>query len=779
MRAKLLLLFLISLAAGVGGHVEILRDRWGAAHIYAGDEMAGFYGAGWACAQDRILQMDLFRRRAAGRLAELFGEAQLNSDRKFRMAGMARHCREAFGALPPYMRDWLRAYAAGVNAWMRANPETVRRRFASLGTVPDPWTPADSLLAFMATADLFDKLYDEQPVQAYRELRKLAAEVGEAEALRMRGMVLDDEAAIVPETEMAKDREAYRRLKARAPVLGFVFRPSGTGEPRFSHAWTVSGARSTTGKPILESDPQVPVTNPPWWYEYHLSAGTFDVRGISLPGSPGMMIGFNRHIAWGITALGAGSTVTFLEKLAPGGYLYRGQTISFERRLEEIHVKGATPVIQEVLTNQHGFVFNALASNVPSGAAYVSHYKQAMDRGSSVRAMLERMRARDWKELAAAHEHYYVPGAHLIFSDVRGNIGYWTVAHIPLTRRSRRIALEGWTGEDEVLGRIPFDEMPHMLNPAEGFISHANNLPVGSWYPYDLGLNTGGGGSRAWRLRQLLAGNRRFSMDDFETLLHRDDTQAAVAVLLPIARKVAEEDKVTDPAASRVLEATRDWDLRFRSSHPAYWLAKRLVKAYEVSFRRAGLGPRFGNGDAGVCHLARRISQPFSKNGATPKDSAVRAFLTEWLKEAGNAAAQESSAVHVMPYQANERLGLPGLDEKLTLRSPPLSCEETSTIWSQHGNSYTQIVDLSDVDNSRSVLPPGNSEDPQSPFYASQVDIWVKGSSHPAPLSRKKVEAVTVSRETLRSKPYQGPTAQPERVAGKIPDGARFIPALR
>jgi penicillin amidase len=131
-------------------------------------------------------------------------------------------------------------------------------------------------------------------------------------------MILDDAAAVVPESEMAKDAAVYAKLKARVPTPGWWFRGLPDDMLRFSHAWAVDGARSATGKPLLEGDPQTSVNNPPLWYEFHLSAGRFDVRGISVAGSPGMLIGFNRNLAWGASALGASSTVTFLDKAAGG-----------------------------------------------------------------------------------------------------------------------------------------------------------------------------------------------------------------------------------------------------------------------------------------------------------------------------------------------------------------------------------------------------------------------------------------------------------------------------
>ncbi len=752
--------------------VEILRDRWGVPHVFAKTEEEGFFGVGYATAEDRILQMELFRRRARGRLAEVFGSRFVESDRKFRTAGVGRYCDEAAAALPPEERGWLEAYASGVNTWLRDHPEEVARRFQAYGIVPQAWRPGDSVCAWMAVATLFDRLYDPGAVQRYHEFRDLAEEIGEDEALKSRGMMLDDAAAVVPESEMAKFPEIYAKLKATPPTPGNWFRSIPDELLKFSHAWAVSGARSVTGKPLLESDPQTPVNYPPLWYEFHLSAGRFDVRGIGVAGSPGLLIGFNRKVAWGVSALGTGSTVTFIERLAPdgAGYLYRGETLPFERRREVIRVKGGERVEFEVRRTRHGFVFDRYVKDRRRGETYVSHFTKAERRATSMLAMFGMMAAGNWEEFQRAMEDYYSPGIHLVYADTEGNLGYQTLVWAPLTKRTRRMALEGWTGEDEILGRIPLDEMPHMLNPDAGFISHANNLPVGSWYPYDLAIGTGGTGhsSRSLRLVQLLSGERLFSVESFESDVHRDDVQANVAALFPVARRVVREEGVPNRQVERLLDELENWDLHYRADQPTYPAAMALAGALLTPYRRSPLNDRLGGGGGGISHLARLIEDQFGGTEATPTDPEVREYLMDWLELAGeNLAAGraagpapvdgQSREIQRMPYQQNGPMKLPVLEPEFNLESPPLMCGQTGTIWSQKANSYTQIVDLADVDNSRAVLPPGISEDPQSPFHANQMEIWAAGSTRPAPLSRGRVEEIAVSSVTIAYAPLPGP----------------------
>ena len=444
-RRILVIAFLTSVtsspALAAAGDVEVLRDTWGVPHVFAAAEVDGFFGLGYAAAEDRLLQMELIRRKAAGRLAEVFGPEWVDSDRDARIAGYAAYAPCALAKLPDRWQQALRAYAAGVNAWREAHADVVARRFQPLGITPEPWTPADCLLAARGILSL-GSLFSAAPFEEYHRMRELVAQVGEAEAAHRSGMSIDDAVAIVSESEMAKDEAAYARLKQQPRMSGFDLRSAGgETEPRkMSHAWAVSGRRSTTGRPILESDPQLPLSSPPFFYEFHLAAGKIDARGLGIPGCPGLFIGFNRHLAWGASALGVDSQVMYLEQLTRDGqsFVCQDQPAPFERRLERIEVKGGQAVIQEVLTNRHGTVFNSLVKSARAGEAYVCYDAQTMDAGASARMMLEVLDAGNWTEFCSALEHYYYPGLHIVYADVDGNIGYHTLVHRPLTTRSPR-----------------------------------------------------------------------------------------------------------------------------------------------------------------------------------------------------------------------------------------------------------------------------------------------------------------------------------------------------
>jgi hypothetical protein len=396
-------------------------------------------------------------------------------------------------------------------------------------------------------------------------------------------------------------------------------------------------------------------------------------------------------------------------------------------------------------------------------------------------------------------EHYYDPGLHVVYADDQNNIGYQTLVHRPLTVRTPRMAQEGWTGQQEIAGRIPLDEMPHLFNPEQGFISHANNMPIGTWYPHDLGLGTGGNGhtGRSWRLQQLLTGTHKYGVEDFEALVHRDPVNPLLTSLLPIAIKVADEDQVADAAVKQLIEAVRGWNLRAetQADFPALSQLRNVLTPY----RGSGLNDSYGAGMGGVTNLARRLAADFVRDGVTPRGERERAYLKKWLQASaqgtpgrgrGAGAADDWTArmrqgapeavgkTITIPYQGMTFLQLPKIDPSLDIVSPPLTCLDTGTIWSQPGNVYTQIVDLADPDNSRAMIAPGNCEDGTSPLRTAGIDLWVQGRTRPAPLSRDKVEQLgcEATRHEVRS--YEGPLAPPAWTVDKPDPAAQFIAAI-
>jgi penicillin amidase len=364
------------------------------------------------------------------------------------------------------------------------------------------------------------------------------------------------------------------------------------------------------------------------------------------------------------------------------------------------------------------------------------------------------MRAHDWESFREGMKGYVAPAANLVFADASGNIGYQALVSTPKRRGYESLPKKGWTGEDE-WNMVPFEDMPSMVNPESHSIFSANHLPIGSWYPY-LVSTSKGEGPRSWRLRELLAGDEKLSVDDFHQKTHLDATNPGVRDFIKLATLVIREGDNLKPRLEQAVTTLENWDGRLATDEPAYPIARTVL---DILLRETNEGTstfaQFGGEWAqyagswnGLNRLLKDLMAEYEKTNVAPRDREVRRWLRSNLRAAIRESRQSEEhqppITHRMPYQDN--MGRWGsVVPQYDLVSPPLTCPVTQTIWSQAGETYVQIVDLSDIDNSRALLPPGNSEEPHSPHADDQVPMWVAGEMHPAPLTREGVFAVMKS----------------------------------
>ena len=754
--------------------VEILRDRWGIAHVYGDSEEAAFYGCGYAMAEDRIFQMVLRRRVVQGRVAEILGSGPgdrfVQQDRKSRIFAFHRRARETVTKLPTEIRCYLEAFTAGVNAFLLDRKGELDPLFHRYGGTPEPWSAADCIAIWDHLGQRFSFGWENE-VPTTREAE---------EPLEVRPL-LDDEAQICSAEDFKRSYpEVYERLRQQAAP---ETRPGAMSPPeaKLSHNWTVAGTRSTTGKPILESDPQYSVDNPSFWYEMHLCGGRYNVRGIGVPGAPGLLIGWNECIAWGVTGLGGDDADLFCEKLNPENgdqYAWQGQWREFVQRRETILVKDGPAVEMEIRQTHHGPIVDELLGEPQKDRVFALQHALWAVPKCSLGALLELMRATDWATFRQALSHYVGPPGHFIYADVEGNIGYQAATTTPKRRGDRTQPRTGWTGEDE-WELLPFDELPSMLNPERNYIATANQLTAGSWYPYRVGSSIGGG-PRSWRLRELFDADpeRKFSPADFAAHIHKDSVCPAVRDLVDFALLALDDEDKADARIAEAVAVLQNWDRRLLVDSPAFPLARKVLDCLEEDFLQgSGLEERYPQKWAGVCALFNQVRRQVQQTGLLPDEPLVRQWLvntfkkacyrrdqplapqadtTGWMRQvveleepAAETAAESAAYIRHMPYMGApegigaERFG--SFNPEADLLSPPLQCPLAQTIWSQEGNSYCQIVDLADIDRSLALLAPGISENPQSPHHADQVPIWATGGFREAPLGRTAVEAIAES----------------------------------
>jgi len=755
-----------------GETVEIIRDSWGIPHVFANTSEGAFFGLGYATAENRMFQMEYSRRIVQGRISEIIGESGVDSDKLWRTLGWYRVAREVENNLDLETRKLLQAYANGVNYYLEERNDDLLYLFDDYGIRPDPWTGADSIACWYRIALRFSGI-NSQEVSNLHTFEELVQQVGWDEAIAQMSNppIIDESGAIVRQEDMAPDLIA--EIEEYAEAHGYGGNINGTYSssdalPKASHAWVVGGGRSTTGSAVLHSDPQILISAPSVWYEFHICGGSFDARGIGVAGAPGMLIGWNRDIAWGATAALADVSDLFKLEINPlntNQYYYDDAYRDMEINEEEIRLRNGTVIPITCRKTIWGPVVTSLVAYTEPSEEFALKYAEVHNTSiCSLQALIKMMKADGWESFEKAIENYLSPTIHGIYGDRYGNIGYVLLAGIPL--RSTEWPLYGTMAQPgnssayDWQELIPKKYLPHMLNPSGGVISTANNMAVGSWYPLPLGTGTGDT-ARSWRLRELLDVLPEFSQDDV-LAIHRDMVDPTVREIVRLARHMVHVLGYSlSQETMNAVGVLDSWNGEYNTSQTAY----PLIENFNLMFRRSTtpLVLTYGGGAPGLCYFAKTLKSSLDGNPNYVPTSDEKAYVDSllknaWLKtviELGGDPSQwlryYDRTISIKYQNGLENFG--SLDPRNDCVSPDLTCKHTETIWSQHGNSYSQNVIFNDVDLSKSLMPPGVSEDPDDPFFDDEMPLWVAGELHEAPLSRERIVSMMTSRECVRAAP--------------------------
>ena len=527
---------------GLSAPVEVLRDPFGVPHIFGTSVEDVARATGFVHAQDRLFQMELSRRMGTGTLAEVLGEPGLSLDRRVRRLGLGLAARTELERTDPEARAVLDAYAQGVNAYLTAQKGSLPPEFQILGFQPRPWEPADSL-AIVKWMSLL--LSENASVELLRS--QLTETVGIEAAYLLTGLA-------PPPTDSANNTEAGQglgKLASLSAPSGHRFLRAGA-----SNAWVVSGARSTTGAPLLASDPHLRLGIPSTWYEIHLSGAGLNVAGASLPGLPMVIIGHNDRIAWGVTALYADVQDHYVERINPsdpGQYAVGDVWESFQSFQETISVAGGTPVTLPIQHSRHGVV----VSEQPQNGQMLALRWDAPWNGDSALALLRLNRASGWFEFTEALRTLTSPALAFVYADVEGNIGFFPAGEVPVrTGFDGTTPVDGASGQFEWQGYIPHELKPVVLNPEEGFIISANHKMVLDETDYPLGRDQLAP-FRANRIAALVGSRAQLGAADFQAIqADRYDISTESLLRYVVALNVDPGD------ASDAQSLLRTWDGR-------------------------------------------------------------------------------------------------------------------------------------------------------------------------------------------------------------------------
>jgi len=736
---------------GLHGTVEVMRDRWGIPHVFAQDDRDLFFAQGYVHAQDRLWQMEFHRRVSAGRLSEIFGSATLETDRFLRTVGLRRAAEAEAAQLDAETKAVLDAYAAGVNAYIDARRSRLPLEFTLLRFAPEPWSPVDTLAFAKLMAWNLSGNWESEILRAH-----LVSRFGEAGMARLLPPYPTEMPVIVPE---GADYRPFRaaaalRLAGLAPV-----RP-GIG----SNNWVVAGSRTTTGRPLLANDPHLEAAMPSIWYEMHLSSEGFNVAGATFAGTPGVVIGHNDRIAWGVTNAGPDVQDLYLERVHPDDptlYEYQG---GWERATvveEVIHVKGRPePVALPVRITRHGPLLNGVVDGLD---AFVALRWTALEPGSITTALLRLNRAGNWDEFRDALRRWTVPAQNFVYADRDGNIGYQLPGRIPVRAKGTGLLpVPGWTGEYEWTGEIPFDELPSSFNPERGYIITANNRIIPEGYPRFIAAEWDPG-FRARRIETMLTAAAQVS-PELAADIQLDRTSLPAQAMLEGLETV----RVTDEPAASLLAELRAWDGVLAPESRAAAIYEAFRVALPALLFERWLGPDMfkrylERSDAWTLTTLRLLTEPSSPWwGPAGRDAVVAQALAkaeETLRErlGPNRSRWTWGRLHVMEFE--HPLGrVRALRGIFNAPAPPTGGDaftvnnggfSVKTFRQVVVASYRQILDVGEWDRSMAIHTTGQSGLPFHHHYRDFVTPWAAGQYHTLPFAVRRVREIVESSLTL------------------------------
>jgi len=766
---------------GLHEEVRVIFDKIGVPHVYASNDEDAFFAFGFLHARDRLWQMDIQRRLAEGRLSEILGEGFVKKDLFMRTIGLDRIAKDSaakLGETDNVQYALFEAYSLGVNYYIA---DALRRNalpleFKLIGYEPTPWKPEDSLafarLMAWTLTNFFDPLHlsllhvklgksDVQElfpvyspfVEGFTVVpgdgslgeRSLPYSVGELNAMDwfsewatgldfssnvFKGAVTDSVTSILRMIAEAGD-------------------PTGEFGLQSNH-WAVGPSRSATGNAMLANDPHLSLQLPSLWYEIHLESPSFHVFGVSLAGLPAVLIGRNQHIAWGLTNVGIGVADFYVEKVNPNDphqYWFKGKWMKMDEVPIEIAVKDSPPEKATVLVTIHGPVLT-------QDDLTVTMKWTGADRLTEASAMLSVNKASGYSQFMNAIEQWAVPPQNFMYSDAQGNIAVTVAGKYPtrvlrvpdggtLTVVGSRSLLNG-TGDHEWTGSIPFEDVPHALNPAQGYLAGPNQMSTGPRYPYLILSGWWDPGARARRINDLLKGSRKITFEDMQRF-QSDIYDYFASLFVPKIVDSASRSALSDQMVQSAVEHLQRWDFCMRKGQIAptiwwSWLSAFYNATITVAYERSGVG--------GVVYPTPEtlwllvVNEPSSKWFAGDYSRVAVRALEEAINTLTSKLGPDMSLWNwgkVHQLYIGHLSGLAPLskgpfeedgDAFTLMAAPHIHSDFTIAAYSTAGPSWRIVSDLRSDGLTIGAYPGGQSGHVTSIHYSSQLDMWLEYKYH-------------------------------------------------
>jgi penicillin G amidase len=757
--------------SGLSARVSVIRDGHGVPTIDAANLDDLFFAQGYVTAQDRLWQMDMMRRFAAGEISELLGEEFLPHDREQRILGIRVAARKSLEVSSALNRSHFEAYARGVNAYIESHRDRLPIEFRILRYSPRPWTPEDStLIASQMVKDL-----NHYPYRDALEREKIQAKLGPdlTADLYVNTSWRDRPPTMArPSLDQKPNQDIDDEDPPDESVGGSVV--SQIGGPAIRHLedgsdpdahfvlgsnnWVVSGAHTVSGKPLLSNDMHLGHQMPNLWYEAHLDCGNFDTAGVTLPGLPYVIVGHNQRIAWGFTNVGPTVEDLYIETFnAEGQYLTPNGWKAAEHRSEIIRVKGKPDVVVDVALTRHGPIITEL---VPGETRKLALRWTLYD--GTHDPFFEVNSAQNWEQFRTAFSTFDAPGQNVVYADVDGNIGYQATGKIPIRASGDGSLPEiGSDNSHEWTGYVPFDKLPSVYNPASGIIATANGRITPDGYKYSISA----GWEAPWRtarIYRVLESGKKFSAADM-LALQTDIYSEADRFFAERFVYSVDHAKKPSPRARQAAEILRGWDGRMTADSAAPLIAYRA----RADLTRLLLEPKLGVAPADPKQADASLNWKTYSWGMQSVwlENVVHHQPERWLPAgysgyddllaaaveavvAGPDAAKDLAAWKWGAYRPVE------IQHPILGRIPLLQRWSGPGIQPQSGSGYTVkavsrshgpserlTVDLSDLDQTTLNLVTGQAGNFLSPYYMDQWKAWYEGYTFKLPYSEKAVAA--------------------------------------
>jgi penicillin G amidase len=732
--------------------VDIYRDEFGVPNIIAENEHDAFFAVGIVHAQDRLWQMEVTRRTGEGRLAEILGPEALRFDKLFRTIGL-RHIAEAtFDRLPDDMRALLERYAAGINYIIENSRGRYPVEFDMLQFEPEPWTPVHTLLIGKLMAWELNLAW-----WADVTMGQIIEEIEFDLAIQALPGFPADAPVIVPE-ELANRRYAAILRELRDVDREYRKLVGIEGSHVGSNSWVIAGERTSGGKPFLANDPHLGLSAPSRWYELSISAGEgFNVAGVSFPGIPLVVIGRNRAIAWGSTNVMADDADFYLEDIdTTGGLRYRldDSWLDIQIREEVIEVKDNSPVTLSVYSTHRGPLVQSVLGLEPGIREEhpVSMRWTGFEASNEILTFYEINKATDYTTFRNALRHHVAPGQNFVYADTGGTIAYHPAVRLPIRPRGNpMLPFPGWDSSYEWSGFVPFDRLPELVNPPNGYIATANNKIIDDTYPYYI-TEMWEPPSRIQRIVELLGENETYLISDMQRM-QNDYVSVHAREIVPHVLSAHADTRIGDEDISRALSYLRNWDFNFGPED----VPTTIFNVFFVRLLENTFAPRMGAdlyreysvlANIPIRAMSELLNAPDSEwfeNPETPQRETRDMVLRQSLRESIDLLRERLGpdirtwhwgTMHTITFE--HMFGQqPYINRALNIGPYPVGGAGTTINNGEYrlfdpfenvlGPSMRFIVDMANPSLAYTVIPTGQSGQPLHRHYRDQTQLWLDG----------------------------------------------------